>query len=592
MQRSFASVTGTLAFKWLNAIEGHLVTKQKEAIIRGDFLSVVSESIDPSMYSNADVFRKDYLAVELMSKYPSWDIGVDRQQVAVSKLVESEVACAESNHRLKRLVVNSLNDPFTRDAIIWMARGKIERLLRPFSWDEAERHFAFGPGATFGLKSRHGDAYFKYRAKPEATRECAVLAYTSISRVPAWFDYAVSLTGRSMDDFLALDLASRVKELIDVVPGNRITTVPKNAKTNRVIAIEPCMNGYLQHGIGKVIRLRLKRVGVDLDDQEKNQELARLGSIDGSLATIDLAAASDSVSLGLVELLLPPDWVAAIKLTRSPEGVLPDGTRLVYHKVSSMGNGLTFELESLIFWSLVSAVMSLYRPIDRRFAVYGDDLVVPTSVVPQLIDILGHVGFKTNAKKTFSTGPFRESCGKHYFLGTDVTPVYIREDITSPARLLWFANQLRRWSRLSWGLDGDLQNVYNYAVSQLPEKLRRPTIPDGFGDFALFGDFDEVLPRKCSRGSEGYVGVVHLPFQRGTPLSDVPYFLRQLNKAGAERPTLDALIREWVSRPALRKRELVVPVGEGVILPSSPVRWRSVKIPCALWENHGPWLGS
>jgi len=592
MQRGFASLAGTLALKWMDSLEGELVTKQRDRLRNGDYSAVVHESIDPMMYSCADKFRKDYLAVELMSKFPDWDIGVDREKVAVTKLLESEVACAESNSRLRRRVVNGLNDPLTRESVIWTARGKIARLLGPLNWDHAERHFAFGPGATFGLKSRHGDAYFKYRAKPEATRECAILAYTCISRVPAWFDHAVSLTARSMDDFLALDLASRVKELIDIVPGNRITTVPKNAKTDRVIAIEPTMNGYIQHGLGKIIRLRLKRVGVDLDDQSKNQQLALAGSISDDLATIDLAAASDSVSLELVEQLLPPDWVHAIKLSRSPEGVLPDGRRIVYQKVSSMGNGYTFELESLIFWALLSSVMTLHQPIDRRFAVYGDDLVAPCSIAPALIDILDFVGFKTNVKKSFLAGPFRESCGKHYFNGVDVTPIYIREDIASPARLLWFANQVRRWSRLDcWGLDGAMKTLYDFSVSRLPVKLRKPTIPDGYGDFALFGDFDEIRPKKCSRGSEGYVGVVHLRFAKAAQLGDVPYFLRQLEKVGREKRSLDSLIREWVERPSVRKRDLVIALNEGVILPSSTARWGTVKIPCVRWESHGPWLG-
>jgi hypothetical protein len=592
MGSSFASEAGTIALKWFESLDGDIPAKQAAALRNGDLLTVVSAEVDPSTFVDASEFADAYLACELMSKFPDWELGIDRKQVAIQKLIASETACAESNIRLKRLNVNGVADLHTCDAVIWTARKKIERLLGPFSWDHAERHFAFGPGATFGLKSKLGDAYFKYLAKPEATRQCAVLAYTCISRVPAWFNHAVSLTTSSMDEFLALDLASRVKELIAIVPGNRVTTVPKNAKTERVIAIEPTLNGYIQHGIGALIRSRLKRVGVDLDDQSKNQKLALVGSLAGNLATLDLAAASDSVSMELVRQLLPPDWVTAIELSRSPEGVLPDGTRIEWQKVSSMGNGYTFELESLIFWALTSSVQLLHRTIDRRSAIYGDDIVVSCDAVPALIEVLEHCGFKTNARKSFWTGPFRESCGKHYFRGCDVTPIYIREDVSTSARLLWIANQIRRWARLSWGLDGRVQHVYEYVVRRLPPKLRIPSIPDGYGDFALIGDFDEIRPSKCSRGHEGWVGTVHLRFSKSRQFEDVPYFLRQMQRIGAERPSLTALVKEWVEKPKLRKRELVLIEDEGVNTPSSSVRWRSVKISCVQWDNFGPWLGS
>lgn len=143
--------------------------------------------------------------------------------------------------------------------------------------------------------------------------------------------------------------------------GNKVTTVPKNSKTDRVIAIEPLMNMYVQKGIGGAIRHSLRSVGINLNDQTSNQRLAREGSLQGKLATVDLSSASDSVSLLLVEELLPPDWVAAIKLCRSPCGVLPDGSVINYQKVSSMGNGFTFELESLIFWAACSSVCQYLR---------------------------------------------------------------------------------------------------------------------------------------------------------------------------------------------------------------------------------------
>jgi hypothetical protein len=219
---------------------------------------------------------------------------------------------------------------------------------------------------------------------------------------------------------------------------------------DRVIAIEPDMNMYVQKGIGALIRARLKRLTpCDLDDQKPNQVLARLGSIDGSLSTLDLSAASDSISLSLCREVLPPDWFSAIEHSRSPAGTLPDGRFITYRKVSSMGNGFTFELQSLLFYAAVLTVFDLFPSIgkDRRCRVYGDDIILPTAYAGIFVEFLSWLGFTTNPDKSFVDGPFRESCGKHYFLGDDVTPFYIRENVDKPQKIFWFHNQYILWLR-------------------------------------------------------------------------------------------------------------------------------------------------
>ena len=150
-----------------------------------------------------------------------------------------------------------------------------------------------------------------------------------------------------------------------------------------------------------MIRKWLRRVRIDLDDQSRNRELAKEGSMTNQLATIDLSSASDSVSLRLVDDLLPPRWADFIGQTRSEEILLPDGTWHRLAKVSSMGNGFTFELESLIFWALSAACVDLLEVEDRRVGIYGDDIIVHTSVAPHLVSILGYYGFQTNKTKTF-----------------------------------------------------------------------------------------------------------------------------------------------------------------------------------------------
>ena len=106
-----------------------------------------------------------------------------------------------------------------------------------------------------------------------------------------------------------------------LVPGNLITTVPKNGKTDRTIAIEPGLNSYVQKGIGNKIRGRLRRFGINLNDQTINQ-FGACNAQTLSLSTLDLKAASDSISLALVEQILPHDWLNLIATSRSPRGTI------------------------------------------------------------------------------------------------------------------------------------------------------------------------------------------------------------------------------------------------------------------------------
>ena len=157
--------------------------------------------------------------------------------------------------------------------------------------------------------------------------------------------------------------------------GNNVTTVPKTWKTERVIAIEPCWNSFFQKGVGKLIRRRLRKVGILLrDSQERHGYLARMGSVHKVFATLDLKSASDTICIGLVEALLPEDWLRVLTDLRSP--YMGEGeARYRYQRWSSMGNGYTFELETLIFYALTVAIVGAES--GRGVSVYGDDIIAP-----------------------------------------------------------------------------------------------------------------------------------------------------------------------------------------------------------------------
>lgn len=258
-------------------------------------------------------------------------------------------------------------------------------------------------------------------------------------------------------------LAPRAFDEARVVSGNVLFTVPKNAEIDRVACKEPDLNLFCQKSLGGEIRRALrKRARIDLNDQTKNQHLAQQ-AYKRKLCTIDLSSASDSMTIELVRAIVPPRWFELLSLVRSPVTII-DGEEHVNNMFSSMGNGATFELESLIFYCLAKAVSELEGfkiPTGSVIGVYGDDLIINRSASALLIKVLGFCGFKTNVDKTFIEGPIFESCGKHYCADYDVSPFFIRHNFSDVSDLVLSLNQLRSWM-IRTGID-----LYEtYAVDQ------------------------------------------------------------------------------------------------------------------------------
>lgn len=442
-------------------------------------------------------FAVEYLWSEVLSKYDDGSPSPEKMNTAMAKFREAEEMCALTNKRFSRLegLPSHLACTFVEKAIT-LARSKIRTILGPFSWEAASRGFTFTSGASTRLPRARGQQPYKYSGTPETTFGNANLAWAAIQSTPAW---KRSLSGEEGPTHLKL------------VSGNSITTVPKNYKMDRVIAVEPCMNMYVQKGIAALIRHRLKRAGMDLQTQERNQRLARVGSIAGTLATIDMSMASDTVSLELVRFLLPRPWADALEQCRSQQGVLPSGDVVYYRKFSSMGNGYTFELESLIFWALALAVCELMGLEAHRVVSYGDDVILPTAAAPRFVELLEFCGFKANAKKTFADNSgFRESCGKHYLHGLDVTPFYIKRPVRRLTDLFLLHNRIRRWlNRQSWNNSIDhiaVEDLLRDLRNAAPASWRKPRIPDGYGDGAFIGSFDEATPKVACTYRPGRVG--------------------------------------------------------------------------------------
>jgi len=425
----------------------------------------------PLDFSSLEAAQSSLLLHELFSKYDDGKPSPEKEKTTWDRFHEAEAMCQKTNQTFYSI---ANFDPF------WISvRRRIWDALGPFSWDECAKHFSFGPGATTRLTRRESFAAYKYSGKPESTSGNAVLASCSISMIPLWKQSVLD----SAEDPENLTLVS-------IVPGNSVIAVPKNYKTDRTIAKEPCMNIYIQKGIGHILKSRLTKIGVNLYDQTKNQRFALEGSRSGMLATVDLSMASDTLSYEVVSWLLPNDWWWALEQSRSPIGVLPSGNKIKYQKFSSMGNGYTFELESLIFWAICQQVCSSnIAEREASVSVYGDDLIIPSIHFSSLCERLLEAGFKTNPSKSFHDGGYRESCGKHYFFGSDVTPFYVRKPVKELDSLFLLHNNLKRWSDRT-GVD--LTILLKKLRSLAPASWREPRLPDGFGDGAFIGSIDEL----------------------------------------------------------------------------------------------------
>jgi hypothetical protein len=230
----------------------------------------------------------------------------------------------------------------------------------------------------------------------------------------------------------------------------RVITVPKTLKTPRIIAIEPTCMQYAQQGIMEMLvdyitHDRIVGNIVGFDDQENNHLLAQKGSLTGAFATLDLSEASDRVSNQHVRLMLSnhPHLLGAVDACRSRKADV-NGKTIRLSKFASMGSALTFPIEAMVFTTLVFVGIqrALNRPLTRnhlyqlrdKVRVYGDDLIIPKDSVYSVIEVLEAFGSRVNIDKSFWNGKFRESCGREYYSGEDVSIVRCRRMLPTSRR--------------------------------------------------------------------------------------------------------------------------------------------------------------
>lgn len=410
------------------------------------------------------------LSAELRNVHasPQVDQAVSRQLARMRKRAryvrpnlssEAILRFCETNDLVKKKVLSP--DSFVvNNARLFITRA-LERVTMMLDPDDVQGvlcldylfdNWRFGPGASFEVKGTHT------AQKIEQDMTTTARAVPLVSSLRMRHPY-LSLYDKTNGGGLR------------VVSGSKLTTVPKNEDVERTIAVEPSGNMALQLAAGMYLEEALRRVGLDIRTQQpKNKALACRGSL-GGLATIDLKSASDMIKPELVRLLFPKIWYDLLMGLRSPCTRLPDGQWLSLNMISTMGNGYTFPLMTLIFVSLIYG-LRCRKPgptlhIDwNSTGVFGDDIIVPEHEYADLVDELEKWGFIVNTDKSFHVGPFRESCGGDYFGGYDVTPFYVKS-LAKTSEIYVAINQLVTWCARH---ELALPHTLRYLVGLLPSR--------------------------------------------------------------------------------------------------------------------------
>jgi len=452
---------------------------------------LISKTVDPMHYcSGFGVdFAADYQAVELLKKNPRVPLKVDRAAVALDKWRVAEARCKETNERLSKDPIPGSSEvretlhrarEFIRAVLGSVVTGPDEA-RRSAVLERVQELVRFGPGSTTSVSGVVTQGR-KYSPRVlDATPRCREFFRHMLS--PHW--------GGAETPFRS-------------VTASKLTTVPKNAKTDRVICVEPDLNIFVQLGLGAYLRGRLGKFGVDLRSQEVNRYLASKAH-EYDLCTMDLSSASDLISREAVWLLLPDDWAHLLWLARVDETRLPSGETVVLEKWSSMGNGYTFELETLIFYSVIWAAAEVQGLDKVCVNAYGDDLIFYSSMRPLVEAALDFLGFKVNTEKTFGQGLFYESCGTDWFDGVNVRPVFFRSTHVDFETICYtYANALSTRAIAGTVRDSRYLPAWTCCFTAVHPDHRHP-IPLGYGDCGFQQPFDRARP-SVRRLRDGWCG--------------------------------------------------------------------------------------
>lgn len=286
---------------------------------------------------------------------------------------------------------------------------------------------------------------------------------------------------------------------------SRYIIVPKSYKTGRGVAPEPVSRQVLGYQISSGMRKCLRKIGIDLRDQSRNQALCAVANKE-KLATVDKSSASDLISYELVVQLFKyvPKLLHQLKNCRS-KYVQLRGKKYVSRRFFTMGNAATFDTETAIFLA-IAIYVGFWQDTDfesfytskntlrkkgktyqiefsadelkefirkKLISVYGDDVIIPEHWYESYCSIAEKLGFSINHEKSYSSGfLYRESCGVEYFGNINVTGIYYPRGISRKAlpELLGLQHKYVDFPSVDYFLTSIILDVFpEMTTSEVPD---------------------------------------------------------------------------------------------------------------------------
>jgi len=160
--RFIDSETRTVSMSFLQALDSPTSLGVFLCLKYGDDTAACSHSVSPLLYVDHDVFRRDYLAASLLSKFTVGPRGHEESRRKAT--IEKFFLCEDRLRAVAKRFANGMNG-FTPALVsrLEIAREKIHRIIgdAPNS-STLEASFAFGPGSSSSIPRRKAHPSNKY----------------------------------------------------------------------------------------------------------------------------------------------------------------------------------------------------------------------------------------------------------------------------------------------------------------------------------------------------------------------------------------------------------------------------------------------